>query len=96
MDIDLGMAIKYFNIYVDFCIVRITILNWIANNIIEDGILSSEITDRYASWNVGIGEKILAGEADLDSLNDFIIEGGEPILRSGRQEYVENIINNYI
>ena len=68
----------------------------IANNILEDGVLTKEVDDRYASWNVGIGEKILAGEADLDSLNDFILEGGEPVLRSGRQEYLENLINTYI
>ncbi len=68
----------------------------IANKIIEDGVLDGEVTDRYASWDVGIGEKILNGNADFESLNDFILEGGEPILTSGRQEYLENLLNTYI
>ena len=68
----------------------------VAQRIIDDGLLSEEVEDRYASWQVGIGEQILSGAADFESLDDFILDGGEPVLRSGRQEYLENLINSYI
>ncbi len=68
----------------------------VANKIIEAGVLDKEVADRYASWEVGIGEQILSGSADFEALNDFILDGGEPVLRSGRQEYIENLINTYI
>ncbi len=68
----------------------------IAQRIIADGGLAKEVEDRYASWQVGIGEQVLSGSADFESLDDFILDGGEPVLRSGRQEYLENLINSYI
>ncbi len=68
----------------------------VAQKILDDGVLAKELEDRYASWNVSIGDQILSGEADFESLNDFILDGGEPVLRSGRQECIENLINTYI
>jgi xylose isomerase len=32
----------------------------------------------------------------LEELRDFAIENGEPAVKSGRQEWLENIINRYI
>jgi xylose isomerase len=68
----------------------------IADNIRTDGVLDRFVIDRYASYETGIGRDIMAGEADLSALSKYIETAGEPALKSGRQEYLENLINNYL
>jgi xylose isomerase len=52
--------------------------------------------DRYASFNDGAGRDFEAGKMGLEDLRNFAIKNGEPTQRSGKQEYFENIINDYI
>lgn len=52
--------------------------------------------DRYASFDSGKGAAFEAGKLSLEDLRQFAIENGEPELKSGRQEYLENLINRYI
>ena len=62
-----------------------------------DGLLQEFVRDRYASWDEGIGAQIESGEADLKSLEASMLEQGEiEPLASGRQEYLENVVNDYI
>lgn len=68
----------------------------IANQIIDEGILSDFITQRYASFSEGIGKSIMDGHTCLEELEAHILENGEPSLHSGRQEYLENLVNTYI
>ncbi len=67
-----------------------------ASKIIEDKVLDNFILERYSSFNSGIGADIMNGRCSLEECEKYIFEHGEPILRSGRQEYLENIINDYI
>ena len=68
----------------------------IAHKIIEDGRMSGFVKDRYASYDSGIGAEIEAGSTSLDAL-DAHAQGIEaPQLPSGRQEMLENIINDYL
>jgi xylose isomerase len=67
-----------------------------ANQIIQDKALSSFLEERYSSFNTGIGARIMSGQVGLDELNKWILSEGNPILRSGRQEMLENILNAYI
>jgi xylose isomerase len=53
-------------------------------------------TDRYASFDSGKGRDFEAGKLSLEDLREFAVENGEPVLKSGRQEYLENIINRFI
>ncbi|WP_316833226.1 xylose isomerase [Pedobacter aquatilis] len=53
-------------------------------------------TDRYASFDSGKGAEFEAGKLSLENLRDFAAENGEPEIRSGKQEYLENLINRYI
>ena len=49
---------------------------------------------RYSSYNSGIGAKIRSGEATLEELAAYAEEMGAPELPgSGRQEYLESIVN---
>ena len=68
----------------------------IAMTMIEDGRIDSFVADRYASWKTGIGADIIAGNADLESLEKYVLEKGDVIdsVTSGRQEYLENILNS--
>ncbi|MCJ8330315.1 MAG: xylose isomerase [Lentisphaeria bacterium] len=68
----------------------------IAQQIIDDGALDAEIADRYSSWDSELGKSILAGTCSFDELDAQVLSSGEPELRSGRQEYLENIVNTYI
>jgi xylose isomerase len=68
----------------------------IAHQIIEDKVLSNFVEERYNSFNSGIGKKIMSGKVGLKELKEWIIETGSPVLESGRQEMLENIINSYI
>jgi xylose isomerase len=68
----------------------------IAGKIIEDGLIKEFITQRYHSWSQEMGQKILAGNADFAEMEAYVKRKGEPVLKSGRQEYLENIVNRYI
>ena len=52
--------------------------------------------NRYASCDAGKGKAFENGELSLEDLRAYAIEKGEPATISGQQEYLENIINNYI
>ncbi len=52
--------------------------------------------DRYASFDSAKGKEFENGKLTLEDLRAHAIETGEPALKSGRQEYMENIVNRYI
>jgi xylose isomerase len=69
----------------------------IAAAIRADGVLDDFVTQRYSSWDSGIGAKIEAGQATLEDLKTYMTEKGNPEPNSsGRQEMLENIVNEYI
>ena len=52
--------------------------------------------ERYASFDSGKGKDFEQGRLKLEDLRELAIQMGEPEVRSGRQEWLENIINRYI
>ena len=62
--------------------------------IIEDGRLDKFIEDRYASYKSGIGAEIVSGKASLESLEAYALAHKSPVMPSGGQEYLENLINS--
>jgi xylose isomerase len=69
----------------------------IAAAIRKDGRLAEFVTQRYSSWGSGIGAKIEAGKTNFQTLEAYIMEKGEAERNvSGRQEYLENLINEFI
>lgn len=52
--------------------------------------------DRYASFDSGMGKDFEDGKVSLEALRDFAAEKGEPAMNSGKQEYLENLINRFI
>ncbi len=53
-------------------------------------------SDRYASFDAGKGKAFEEGKLSLEDLRSYAIEQGEPAVISGKQELLENIINNCI
>ncbi len=68
----------------------------VADNILQRSDYKKIRTDRYASFDTGKGKEFEAGILSLEDLRAFAIENGEPKIRSGRQEYLENIVNRFI
>jgi len=68
-----------------------------AARLIEDGRLDAFVSERYASYRSGIGARILSGEATLEELAAHAETMGAPALPgSGRQEYLQSIVNNIL
>ena len=69
----------------------------IAAAIRQDGRLNEFVKARYASWDSGMGAKIESGKASLKEINAYILKQGEAAPNtSGRQEFLENLINEFI
>lgn len=68
----------------------------IARRLIDDKVLSNFIDERYGSFATGIGARIMAGEIGLQELDAVVRREAPPVLSSGRQEMLENIMNDYI
>jgi len=52
--------------------------------------------ERYSSFDSGKGMDFAAGKLSLEDLRNLAIEMGEPEVRSGKQEYLENLVNRFI
>ena len=52
--------------------------------------------ERYATFDSGKGKDFEEGKLSLEDLRTYAIENGEPAMKSGKQEYFENIINRFI
>ncbi len=66
----------------------------LADKIISDGRLDQFVKERYASYNEGIGKKIRDGEVSLAELEQYALAKGEVETGTGRQEYLEAMINS--
>jgi xylose isomerase len=69
----------------------------IAAAIRSDGRLAEFVKQRYSSWDAGLGAKIESGQTDFKELEAYMLKKGEAAPNaSGRQEYLENLINEFI
>ncbi len=67
-----------------------------ADNILQKSDYQKIRIKRYASFDSGKGAEFEKGLLNLEDLRDYAAENGEPDSISGRQEYLENLINRYI
>ena len=68
----------------------------IAHMIVEEGKFNHFVSDRYKSFQNGIGQDLLAGKFTFEDAENFILRNGMPKPNSGRQELLENIFNEYL
>ena len=67
-----------------------------ADNVLEKSDYRRVRQQRYASFDSGAGQQFEQGHLTLEQLRDHAAGHGEPAVASGRQEYLENIINRYL
>lgn len=64
---------------------------------IEGGELDAVIKDRYAGWHGDKGKALLASGSSLEAISDAAVADKiDPQPRSGKQEYLENLVSRYI
>jgi len=68
----------------------------VAYKLVKDGVFDKFIEERYASYKDGIGADIVSGKADFKSLEKYALEHSEIVNKSGRQEMLESILNQYL
>lgn len=68
----------------------------IASAIRADGRLANFVKERYSSFDSEMGKKIEGGQCSFEELEKIALANGEPSLASGRQEMLENLINEFI
>jgi xylose isomerase len=67
-----------------------------AEQMIQDGRLARAVLDRYAGWRAPLGQGILAGTSSLEALSAHVLgRDADPEPVSGRQEYLENLVNRF-
>ena len=68
-----------------------------AARMVEDKALSQPLADRYAKWDSADAQKLLRGELKLDEIAAMVERDNiNPEPKSGRQEYLENVVNRYV
>jgi xylose isomerase len=68
-----------------------------ARAIIVDGRLAGFLKERYRSWDCELGRRVEAGQGSFSDLDAYILPKGDAAKNvSGRQEMLENLINEFI
>lgn len=67
-----------------------------AHAILENGEYAQMKKERYASFDRGNGKKFENGSLGLRELRQLALKNGEPAQISGKQEYLENLLNKFI
>jgi xylose isomerase len=63
----------------------------------KDGRLDEFVKNRYRSWDSGLGRQIETGKVGFAELEEYALQLGEVTTNeSGRQELLENLINEFV
>lgn len=66
----------------------------LAVKIMDDKRIDDFVANRYSSYNTGIGADIVSGKATIQDLEKYAIAKGNVTAESGRQEYLEALLNS--
>ena len=67
-----------------------------AAKMIKDKKFDRAIKARYKGWSTPLGKRIEKRKVGFEQLEQYTLKNGEPKIQSGRQELLENILNEYI
>lgn len=68
----------------------------VAAKLLEDKVLENFKAERYASYTEGIGKDIVEGKVSFKELEAYALKNNVTPNKSGRQEMLESILNQYI
>jgi xylose isomerase len=68
----------------------------VAEEMIKDGKLAQQLQARYAGWDRPWAKEVMAGKQSLDQIADLALERNQDVApQSGRQELLENLVNQF-
>ncbi len=67
-----------------------------AAGMLQDGALSKPLDERYAGWSGNFGKTLATGMSLEQIASEVEAKDINPQPRSGRQEYLENVVNRYV
>lgn len=67
-----------------------------AARMLEDGALTKPLDERYAGWSGDFGKKLATGLSLEQIASQVEANDINPQPKSGRQEYLENVVNRYV
>ncbi len=68
-----------------------------ATKMLEDGTLEQLLDERYAAWDNADAQKMLDGRYTLEDIANWVESDNlNPKPLSGKQEYLENLVNQYV
>lgn len=68
----------------------------IASKIMDERKLNDFVSQRYDSYTIGIGKEIANGKVGLKELETYALQNDKVLNKSGRQEWLESLVNQYI
>ena len=69
----------------------------VAAEVLKDGALEEPLSERYSGWSKPIAKKMLSGKMPLEAIAAHVDKSNvNPKPVSGRQEYLESIVNRYV
>jgi len=68
----------------------------VAAKLLEDKVFENFKAERYASYKDGLGKDIIEGKVGFKELEEYALKHGITPNKSGRQEMLESILNQYI
>jgi len=68
----------------------------IAAKIVKERRFEKFVRSRYAGWDKALGQRIEKGRVGFEQLEAYTLKNGEPKIQSGRQEMLENLLNEYV
>ncbi|MBZ6488288.1 xylose isomerase [Priestia aryabhattai] len=68
----------------------------VAHKLVEDRVFENVINERYGSFKEGIGLEIVEGKANFHTLEQYAFKNPNIMNKSGRQERLKAILNQYI
>ncbi len=68
----------------------------IAAKIIDEGLISDFVKQRYAGFRRGVGKQIMTGKASFEDMEAYVHKHGEAAKTSGREEWLEGLVNSYL
>jgi xylose isomerase len=68
----------------------------IADKVLKDSDYLKMKKKRYESFDKGSGKDYEKGKLTIENLREIAVKGGEPAVRSGKQELLEQLINIYL
>lgn len=68
----------------------------VAHKLVEDRVFENVINERYSSFKEGIGLEIVEGKANFHTLEQYAFKNPNIVNKSGGQERLKAILNQYI